>query len=225
MSRNMLDGGQVIVDYLVREHVPYVFGLCGHGNIGFIDALYERSDDIKTISVHHETRRRLHGGCVLPRLRQADGDVHVLRPGLGQPADRARQFLSRFRSVPGRHGQRADQPIQPRRVSGALPPLSGGLSIHRARLLQARIPAHARRHGSARHPPGLEDHGDRTARAGRARCSVRHLQGGRRRGNPEAGSVERQHLLPLRRRSRRRRRRPWTCCWRPNGPSFWSARA
>ena len=40
MSKNMLDGGQVIVDYLVREKVPYVFGLCGHGNIGFIDALY-----------------------------------------------------------------------------------------------------------------------------------------------------------------------------------------
>jgi acetolactate synthase I/II/III large subunit len=54
MSRNTLNGGQVIVDYLIRENVPYAFGLCGHGNISFIDALYERSDDIKTISVHHE---------------------------------------------------------------------------------------------------------------------------------------------------------------------------
>ncbi len=54
-TRNMLDGGQVIVDYLIRQRVPYVFGLCGHGNIQFIDALYERSSDIKTISVHHET--------------------------------------------------------------------------------------------------------------------------------------------------------------------------
>lgn len=54
-KNNMLDGGQLIVDYLVREEVPYVFGLCGHGNIGFIDALYERSDDIETISVHHES--------------------------------------------------------------------------------------------------------------------------------------------------------------------------
>ena len=52
---NMLDGAQVIVDYLIREKVPYAFGLCGHGNIQFIDALYERSSDIKTISVHHET--------------------------------------------------------------------------------------------------------------------------------------------------------------------------
>jgi acetolactate synthase-1/2/3 large subunit len=55
MSKNMLDGGQVIVDYLIREKVPYAFGLCGHGNIQFIDALYERKADIKTISVHHET--------------------------------------------------------------------------------------------------------------------------------------------------------------------------
>jgi acetolactate synthase-1/2/3 large subunit len=55
MPKNVLNGGQVIVDYLVREKVPYAFGLCGHGNIQFIDALYERRNDIKTISVHHET--------------------------------------------------------------------------------------------------------------------------------------------------------------------------
>jgi acetolactate synthase-1/2/3 large subunit len=52
---NMLNGAQVIVDYLIQEKVPNVFGLCGHGNIQFIDALYERSHDIKTISVHHES--------------------------------------------------------------------------------------------------------------------------------------------------------------------------
>src|ERR1700742_4713698 len=55
MSRNMLNGAQVIVDYLIQEKVPQVLGLCGHGNIQFIDALYERSSDIKTISVHHES--------------------------------------------------------------------------------------------------------------------------------------------------------------------------
>src|SRR5216684_1029560 len=54
-SDNRLNGGQVIVDYLIREKVPYAFGLCGHGNIQFIDALHERQDDIKTISVHHES--------------------------------------------------------------------------------------------------------------------------------------------------------------------------
>ncbi|HVA34871.1 MAG TPA: thiamine pyrophosphate-binding protein [Stellaceae bacterium] len=52
---NTLNGAQVIVDYLIREKVPQVFGLCGHGNIQFIDALYERSHEIKTVSVHHES--------------------------------------------------------------------------------------------------------------------------------------------------------------------------
>ena len=52
---NQLNGGQVIVDYLIREKVPYLFGLCGHGNISIIDAMHERSADIDTISVHHES--------------------------------------------------------------------------------------------------------------------------------------------------------------------------
>ncbi len=51
----MKDGAGVIVDYLIREKVPHVFGLCGHGNIGLLDALYERSNEIKTISVRHES--------------------------------------------------------------------------------------------------------------------------------------------------------------------------
>lgn len=54
-ERNTLNGGQMVVDYLIRAKVPYAFGLCGHGNIGFIDALYERADDIRTISVRHES--------------------------------------------------------------------------------------------------------------------------------------------------------------------------
>ena len=52
---NLLNGGQVIIDYLIREKVPYMFGLCGHGNIGLIDAMHERADEISTISVHHES--------------------------------------------------------------------------------------------------------------------------------------------------------------------------
>src|SRR3954453_22015763 len=63
MPKNMLDGGQVIVDYLIREKVPYAFGLCGHGNIQFIDALYERRDEITTISVHHETVAGFMADC------------------------------------------------------------------------------------------------------------------------------------------------------------------
>ncbi len=50
-----MNGGQIIVDYLIQEQVPYLFGLCGHGNISLIDAFYERADEIKALSVHHET--------------------------------------------------------------------------------------------------------------------------------------------------------------------------
>ena len=50
-----MNGGQVIVDYLIQEKVPYLFGLCGHGNISLIDAFYERADEIKALSVHHES--------------------------------------------------------------------------------------------------------------------------------------------------------------------------
>lgn len=50
----MRNGGELIVEYLIREKVPYVFGLCGHGNVGLLDALYDRPDAIKTISTRHE---------------------------------------------------------------------------------------------------------------------------------------------------------------------------
>ena len=49
-----MSGGEFIADFLVREKVPYVFGLCGHGNVGFLDALYERRNEIKLISPRHE---------------------------------------------------------------------------------------------------------------------------------------------------------------------------
>jgi acetolactate synthase-1/2/3 large subunit len=48
-------GAELIADYLVREGVPYVFGMCGHGDLGLLDALYDRRDEIRTVSVHHES--------------------------------------------------------------------------------------------------------------------------------------------------------------------------
>jgi len=29
-----MNGGQIIVDYLIQQKVPYLFGLSGYGNIG-----------------------------------------------------------------------------------------------------------------------------------------------------------------------------------------------
>ena len=54
-----MKGAEVIVDHLVRERVPYVFGVCGHGILGFLDAVYDRRDELKAISVHHESAAAL----------------------------------------------------------------------------------------------------------------------------------------------------------------------
>ena len=48
-------GAAHIVDFLIRQKVPYIFGLCGHGILGLLDGLFDRQDEIKTISVHHES--------------------------------------------------------------------------------------------------------------------------------------------------------------------------
>jgi acetolactate synthase-1/2/3 large subunit len=47
-------GAAYIADFLVQQKVPYVFGLCGHGILGLLDGLYDRQNEIKILSVHHE---------------------------------------------------------------------------------------------------------------------------------------------------------------------------
>jgi len=47
-------GGDLMVEYLVREKGPYLFGVCGHGNIGFLDSALKANDRIKTVMTHHE---------------------------------------------------------------------------------------------------------------------------------------------------------------------------
>jgi acetolactate synthase-1/2/3 large subunit len=47
-------GGELIAEFLVKEKIPYVFGICGHGNVGLLDPLYEVRDKVKLISPRHE---------------------------------------------------------------------------------------------------------------------------------------------------------------------------
>jgi acetolactate synthase-1/2/3 large subunit len=47
-------GAAYIADFLVKQKVPYIFGVCGHGILGMLDGLFDRQAEIKTISVHHE---------------------------------------------------------------------------------------------------------------------------------------------------------------------------
>ena len=49
-----MKGGELIAETLVQEGVPYVIGICGHGNVGILDALYQARDRIKLVSPRHE---------------------------------------------------------------------------------------------------------------------------------------------------------------------------
>jgi acetolactate synthase-1/2/3 large subunit len=48
------NGAEIIVDYLIGQKVPHLIGVCGHGDVGLMDAAYDRQDKISTISVHNE---------------------------------------------------------------------------------------------------------------------------------------------------------------------------
>ena len=47
-------GGEILAEGLVREGVDHVFGICGHGNIGFLDCLYDVKDKVRLVSPRHE---------------------------------------------------------------------------------------------------------------------------------------------------------------------------
>ncbi len=47
-------GAELIAEFLVKERIPYVFGICGHGNVGLLDALYDVADKVRLVSPRHE---------------------------------------------------------------------------------------------------------------------------------------------------------------------------
>jgi acetolactate synthase-1/2/3 large subunit len=59
---------------LILERVPRVFGLCGHRNVGLLEAVYDQPDAIMT---HLDPPRAgAHGGCLFPRRAPAGGHAH-----------------------------------------------------------------------------------------------------------------------------------------------------
>ena len=46
--------GELIAEYLIKPKVPYLFGICGHGNVGILDSLHAVRDKLKLVSPRHE---------------------------------------------------------------------------------------------------------------------------------------------------------------------------
>src|SRR5690349_6499567 len=49
-----MKGADLITEYLIDSRIPYVFGICGHGNVGLLDSLYQARDRITLVSPRHE---------------------------------------------------------------------------------------------------------------------------------------------------------------------------
>jgi acetolactate synthase-1/2/3 large subunit len=42
-------GCDLVVEYLIREKTPYMFGYAGHGAVGLLDGVYDRQDELKIV--------------------------------------------------------------------------------------------------------------------------------------------------------------------------------
>ena len=69
-NMSQMRGTDLVVEYLLKEKVPYLFGYAGHGAVGLLDGVYNHQDELKIIFPRIEVCGRLHGGRVLPRLRR-----------------------------------------------------------------------------------------------------------------------------------------------------------
>ncbi|MCH7735290.1 MAG: thiamine pyrophosphate-binding protein [Chloroflexi bacterium] len=54
MTTQRLTGGEIVMERLIAEGVPYLIGIPGHGILGLMDAARERSGKIKVIQTRHE---------------------------------------------------------------------------------------------------------------------------------------------------------------------------
>ena len=71
-----LKGAELITEYLIASDIPYVFGICGHGNVGMLDPLYEATVDVVEEAVLNAicagvpmTGHDGHSAPALPRRR------------------------------------------------------------------------------------------------------------------------------------------------------------
>ncbi|MCH8102147.1 MAG: thiamine pyrophosphate-binding protein [Chloroflexi bacterium] len=54
MATQRLTGGEIVMERLISEGIPYLIGIPGHGILGLMDAARERADKIQVIQVRHE---------------------------------------------------------------------------------------------------------------------------------------------------------------------------
>src|SRR6266513_942936 len=102
-------GCDLVVEYLIKEKVPYLFGYAGHGAVGLLDGVYNHRDELEII---------------FPRIESAAG--YMADAADGRDGERFLRLLRVHRD----HRPGGDEPVRLGRPPGGVPPLPGGLPEH-----------------------------------------------------------------------------------------------
>ena len=144
-----MKGADLITEYLIENKIPYVFGICGHGNVGLLDSLYGARDRIKLVSPRHE-QVAAHMADAYFRVRHEPvATLTSCGPGSCNIVMPLALALSEFVGAVRDHRQCADLAVQPQPVPGDQPPLPGRLPQHHPAGGEAELPADPRRHAAA----------------------------------------------------------------------------
>ena len=133
-------GCDLVVEYLIREKVPYLFGYAGHGAVGPARRRLRPPGRDQDHLPADRVRRRLHGRRVLPRLGSGDPGLHLDRPRPDAAHRRDGERVLRLVRVHRDHGPGGDEPVRLGRAPGGVPPLPGRLPEHREGDHQAELP-------------------------------------------------------------------------------------
>ena len=205
-------GGDIIAEFLVKEKIPYVFGICGHGNVGLLDSLYDVRDRIKLVSPRHEqTAAHMADGFFRVSHRPAatltstgPGSANLIMALAVAQTDSSAVF-SITANVPTSQFNRGAVP-------GAEPPLPGRLQQRHQAGGEALVPADAGGDAAARHAPGGHHHDQRPARARSiSTCpTISSSRAARCRRSRPGTAITAAAAAP----ARPTWRAPWIGCWR-----------
>ncbi len=198
-ERAVMNGADIIVDFLIRQKVPYLFGLCGHGNVGFLDAAFKAQNRIRTISTHHEQSAghmadayfKVRNEPVATFTSCGPGSANIVMALAAAMMDSS-AFFAITGNVPTSQFNR--QPFQEtgRHYQGDFPSVDPTLR-------EAQLPADPGRHAAARGAPRVGADDVRPSRAGQSRRAVERIRGGGGGGpaaSPRAGSATARRAAP-----------------------------
>ncbi len=120
-------GCDLVVEYLIKEKVPYLFGYAGHGAVGLLDGVYNHPDEIKIIFPRIESA----AGYMADAYFRASGQLIPVYTSTGPgpmllTVAMGNAFYDSSR-VHRHHGPGGDEPVRLGRAPGGVPPPPGRL--------------------------------------------------------------------------------------------------